>query len=33
MLKRWHKRRADIELEFMGDLRHVSVSLEIVEKL
>ncbi len=28
-----HKRRAEIELELMGDARHVSVSLEIVEKM
>lgn len=28
-----HKRCAEIELEFMGDVRRVSVSVEIVEKL
>ena len=28
-----HKRRAEIEIEFMGDIRRVSVALEIVEKL
>lgn len=28
-----HKRRAEIELEFMGDLRRVNVALEIIEKV
>lgn len=28
-----HKRRAEIELEFMGDVRRVSVSLDIVRKI
>jgi len=28
-----HKRRAEIELELMGDARRVSVSLEIIEKV
>ena len=28
-----HKRRAEIELELLGDIRRVSVSLEIVEKV
>jgi transcriptional antiterminator NusG len=28
-----HKRRAEIELELMGDVRRVSVSLEIVDKI
>lgn len=28
-----HKRRAELEIDFMGDIRCVSVALEIVEKL
>ena len=28
-----HRRRAEVELEFMGDVRRISVSLEVVEKI